>query len=267
VKRRTLLRPNLSASSLLKVLAGVVALFALVFAALWAADLADWVNALAPNAITESLAIVFALVVVDQLVERRDGERVEPLVTHTLDTIDMGLNEAVGALAFDYAASHRRAASIPASLPAVISFWKENVQHEDAASGIRSRDSTYPASRILDFAKSTYRLTDENRHDLITSGLIDIVMASKAFAQSASLSHGLYEANSAAYRTLDQNLPVEAQNERREEIERKARTDMVEALETFTTAYAAACGDRRPLVLPPLYLDAVASFRPVEGDS
>ena len=117
--------------SLTKVAVGLLVLAA-VFALLWGLHVRSWIDSLAPNVITESLGIALALTVIDRIVRRRDRERVLPIVTYTLDNIDLGLTLLAQTLAIDFAQSHRAVQKPPESVLGLIRFWLENDPLADA---------------------------------------------------------------------------------------------------------------------------------------
>lgn len=253
----------------LKRLAALLVGIAALFAALWALDVAQWVDTLAPNAITESVAIALALTVIDRIVERRDRERVLPLVDYTLDNIDLGLQITVQTIAIDYARSHRAMKELPQEARGLIDFWLENEVFEDVTRRIGDHGPwPYPTGNVFEFAESTYRQTESNRHDLITAGLTEIVMASKRLATSATLLQEAIRAGAASRDVLDKSLSVTDVTERREEAERRVRRQAIEILARFVREYEAQRNNRPPLRVPGDIATTLEHFRPVvEGTS
>jgi hypothetical protein len=240
---------------------------AVLFAALWSLHVARWVDELAPNVITESLAIALALTVIDQIVQRRDSERVLPLVDYTLDNIDLGVMITVETIAIDYAQSHRVLKRIPERAGDLIDFWLENESLEDAPRRIGNQGPwPYPTGFVFEFAQSTYRQTEENRHDFMTAGLTEIVMASKRFATSIGILQELILADTGARDAPDYSLSAKDRLARREESERLHRRRAVEILATFVAEYEGKRTGRSPLLAPRDMNATVEHFRPVTDD-
>ena len=245
-----------------------VALFLLglsvLFAVLWAVNVAGWVSTLAPNVITTGLGIALTVTVIDGILERRERERVRPIVNYTLENIRLGLMIVLQTLAIDYAQSHRTPKKIPDLAHDLIDFWLENDALADDPRRIGDQKRLpYPVGSIFEFAESTYRQTEENRHDLIRADLTEIVMASKRMATSLSLLATLIVTSSDARKALDDNL-VEADREaQREEAERDHRRKAVETFRKFVNEYEAALGDRGPLRSPGNLDRTVETYRQV----
>src|SRR5205085_7117187 len=96
---------------------------AIIFAVIWAASSIAWLDALAPNAITESVGIGLALTVIDRVLRRRDRARLEPLVTYAMDTLLLVFQSVIGSMAFDYVHTHSQPKELPTAAVDHIEPW------------------------------------------------------------------------------------------------------------------------------------------------
>src|SRR5437870_11666965 len=134
---------------------------AITFAVIWAASPVTWLDALAPNAIAESIGIGLALTVIDRVLRRRDRARLEPLVQYAMDTLGISFRVVTGAIALDYVQAHSQRKHLPKGATDLFNLWLAEEANEDTLRSVAGTGGwRSPVTQIVAFAEKTFRLTE-----------------------------------------------------------------------------------------------------------
>jgi hypothetical protein len=180
---------------------------------------ADWM----PNVGTSALTILATVAVVDQIIKRREEERLRPRVEAATDEVTWALHSVVASIAADYIETHvSNYEEVPSDLREIIEFWRAHRELEDAQRFVHENGETH-IIRAAHLSSERLRAIRDAEHTVLEPVL---VVALGDFAESLGLVDFIFNLS-------HKLLPQQEQAER----QRIAASLVVDAAEAFLNVY------------------------------
>ncbi|MGZ4339144.1 MAG: hypothetical protein ACXVQ3_03715 [Gaiellaceae bacterium] len=197
---------------------------------------------------------------------RRDREQVKPLIDDTFETIDLGIRVLCQSVAIDYVQSHRTRKPLPKGAGALLQLWLDEQANEDAQRRITEPDWPYPMPAIFEFAESTIRQIEENRHDLVGLGMVELVRSAKGYQTGLYFVRLQADVELVPPPSFIGAVDPGVESRRIDEAKGRARAGAIQATRTFIDVYEDVA-QRGTIEVSSGMLKAADGFAPPVDDS